>query len=253
MSRSTGGTGGDLAAATARSVGMVILDDPEGLASRISDILRNSADSIAGDRRRHGDMWWSQGMWPYTRVHTRAGLHDGAGRPGRTNTRIERGPLRTPMLGVSAYAVDGRRMTWRDPVDYLLDIAHLVEGGDGPPRAGDLHRVAVASTIVAHDPAHARDLPLVCTATAFEAVHVYNEGPIHVDRMESRILRVSDEIRTMIEALPRITRVTLFRNIRDWPEVTVGPFVDALSGNPTEHDLELVGWRSGFTPRKAVA
>lgn len=144
-------------AATGRSVGMVVLDHPEGLASRISDILRRSADSIAGTRRRHGDLWWSQGMWPFTQVHTRAGPYDGAGRPGRTNTRIERGPFRTPMLGISAYAVDGRRMTRRDPVDYLLDVARLVEGGDGLPTAEDLHRVAVASTIVAHDPQHTLD------------------------------------------------------------------------------------------------
>lgn len=253
MSRSTDGTEGDLAAAAARSVGMVVLDDPEGLAPRISDILRNSADSIAGARRRHGDLWWSQGMWPFTQVHTRAGPYDGAGRPGSTNTTVERGPLRTPVLGISAYAVDGMRMAWRDPVSYLLDVARLVEGGDGRPTARDLRRVAIASTIIAHEPAHARDLPVVFTATAFEPVHVYDEALRHADRMESRILRVSDEIWTMMEALPRITRVTLFRGRRNVPEIGIGPFADALSGNPTERDHELVGWRGGFTRRKAVA
>ena len=98
-----------------------------------------------------------------------------------------------------------------------------------------------------------RDLPVVFTATAFEPVHVYDEAPRYADRMESRILRVSDEIWTMMKALPRITRVTLFRSRRNMLEVGIGPFADALSGNPTERDLELVGWRSGFKPRKAVA
>lgn len=237
-----------LRAGREESLGMVILDDPEGLAPRASDILRAAARRIAGPASRRRGLRRSRGFWPSTTVATRAGATDGAGRPGRTETTIRRGILARPALNVTTLTVNATRLMWWDPADYLLAVARLVEGGDGAPDASDLRRVAVASALCDRDPAHALDMVVLHTATAFEPVFLYDEGPRHPSRLESRILRVGDGLAAMIEALPRITRVTTFRTRGGVPGIALAPFADKASDRISDEDLELVG-----RPRHAVA
>lgn len=226
-----------------RPVGLVVLDDPEGLAPRIADILRSAARRIGGRPRRGRSLQDRPGAWPQTTVATRQGATDGAGRPGRTRTTIRHGLFAAPQLHVSTQVVSAARLMWWDPADYLLALARLAEGGDGTPCPRDLRRVAVASALCDRDPAHARDMVMLHTATAFEPAFLYDEGPRYANRLESRILRAGEGLSDMIEALPRVTRVTTSRSHRRVPSIAIAPFADRADDPISEADLELVGCR----------
>ena len=229
--------------ADGRPVGLAVLDDPEGLAPRTADILRSTARRNASRVPRSRGLQRPRGFWPLATVATRAGATDGAGRPGRTVTTIDRGVLATLALRVSTHTVNATRLMWWDPADYLLALARLAEGGDGAPSARDLRRIAVASALCDRHPAHARDLVVLHTATAFEPVFLYDEGPRHATRLESRILRAGEGLSDMIEALPRVTRVTIHRSRSGIPVMAVSPFADKADGALTNADLELIGQR----------
>lgn len=223
-------------------IGLVLIDDPEGLAPAVAQILRKTARTIEGARPRGEHLERAQGSWPLTKATTAVGLPDLAGRPGRTITTIARGAFSRPALHITTQAVEGRRLTRMVPASYLLAVASIVEGGDGVPDARDLRRVAVASAMCDRHPGHERDLVVLHTGTAFEPVHLYDEGPRYTSRLESRILRAGEGLAPMMEALPRITRIAICRNAKGIPIVAIAPYTDKAIDAITEDDLELVGW-----------
>ena len=222
---------------------MVILDDPEGLAPRVTDLLRSAAQRIGRRPLRSRGLQRPCGVWPMATVATKPGVTDGAGRPGRTETTVTDGVLARPSLRVSTLTVIPVRLMWWDPADYLLALARLAEGGDGPPSRRDLRRVAFASALCDRHPAHERDLVVLHTATAFEPPFLYDEGPRHTTLLESRILRAGDRLSDMIEALPRVTKVTIDRCRRGIPRIAISPFADKADEPLTDADLDLVGRR----------
>jgi hypothetical protein len=226
-----------------RPIGKVVLDDPEGLAQQISEMLRSTAMRIEGTTRQGDQLSTSQGGWPNAKVTTKVGLPDLAGRPGRTATTISRGTFSRPILHISTQAVEGMRLTRMEPTYYLLTVARILDGGDGSPDARELRRIAVASALCDHHPAHERDLVVLHTATAFEPVYLYDEGPRYTTRLESRILRAGDGLSPMMERLPRITRAAIYRNPKGVASVAITPFADKAFDAITHEDLDLVGWR----------
>lgn len=225
-------------------VGMVILDDPKGLAPRVAHLLRSAAQRIGCKPLRSRGLQRPRGVWPLTTFTTKPAVADGAGRPGRTHSTITHGILAKPALRISTHTVVPVRMMWWDPADYLLALARLAEGGDGPPSRRDLRRVAVASMLCGSHPAHTRDMIMLNSATAFEPAFLYDEGPRYTTILESRILRAGEGISEMIEALPRITKVAIVSCRQGVPGMNVSPFADKADGPITEDDLELVGRRS---------
>ena len=222
---------------------MVILDDPEGLTPRVTDLLRSAAQRIGRRSLRSRGLQRPCGVWPMATVATKPGVTDGAGRPGRTETTVTDGVLARPSLRVSTLTVIPVRLMWWDPADYLLALARLAEGGDGPPSRRDLRRVAVASALCGRHPAHECDLVVLHTATTFEPPFLYDEGPRHTTLLESRILRAGDGLSDMIEALPRVTKVTIDRCRRGIPRIAISPFADQADGPLNDTDLDLVGRR----------
>lgn len=222
-------------------VGMVILDDPEGLAPRVAHLLRSAAQRIGCKPFRSRGLQRPGGVWPLTTFTTKPAVADGAGRPGRTHSTVTHGILAKPALRISTHTVVPVRMMWWDPADYLLALARLAEGGDGPPSRRDLRRVAVASTLCDRHPAHARDMVVLHTATAFEPAFLYDEGPRYTTILESRILRAADGLSEMVERLPRITKVTIVRCENGIPGLNISPFTGKAYGSITDADLELVG------------
>lgn len=233
---------GSRSTTAAPSVGMVILDDAEGLASCVVDILRSSARRATNTSPRNRGLQRPQGLWPHAQITTTPGATDGAGRPGRTKTTITHGILARPVLQVSTHTVDVTRMMWWDAADYLLTIANLAEGGDGEPSPEDLRSIAVASALCDRHAAHERDLVVLNSATAFEGVFLYDEGPRYTTRLESRILKAGEGLSEMIEALPRVTRVTIYRNRSGVPTIALAPFADKALEPMTDEELRLVGW-----------
>lgn len=232
-------------------IGMVILDDPEGLAPRVADLLRSAAKRIGCRPLRSRGLQRPCGVWPMATIATRPGVTDGAGRPGHTETTVTDGILARPALRVSTLTVIPVRLMWWDPADYLLALAHLAEGGDGTPSRRDLRRVAVASALCDRHTAHERDLVVLHTATTFEPPFLYDEGPRHTSLLESRILRAGDGLSDMIEILPRVTKVTIDRCRRGIPRITISPFADKANGPLTDADLALVG-RGGVAATEAA-
>jgi len=228
--------------AAAGPIGLVLLDDPEGLAPAVSAILRSTARRIEGARPHGDELRRTQGAWPSSRVATVVGLPDLAGRPGRTRTTITRGPFGRHVLIVTTQMVEGRRLTRMAPASLLLSIARIVEGGDGAPDARDLRRVAVASALCDGHPSHERDLVVLHTGTAFEPVHLYDEGARYTSRLESRILRAGEGLAEMMEKLPRVTRATIHRSTRGVPIIAIAPLADKATDRITAEDLELAGW-----------
>ncbi len=222
-------------------VGMVVLDDAESLAPRVADILRSAAQRIGNTPPRKRGLLKPRGIWPLTTVATTPGFTDGAGRPGRTKTTIASGILARPALRISTHTIVPVRLMWWDPAEYLMALARLAEGGDGEPTRRDLRRVAVASTLCDCHPAHARDMVVLHTATAFEPAFLYDEGPRYTTILESRILRAADGLSEMVERLPRITKVTIVRCENGIPGLNISPFTGKSYGSITDADLELVG------------
>ena len=223
-------------------VGTTILDDQDGLAPRLAAILRNVSGQVAGAGQSTNDLRRSDGAWPSTVVETVAGTYDGAGRPGRTETTVTRGVFRTRALRISTQTTDGVRLMRSDPATYLLAVARLLEGGDGPPDPRDLRRLAVASALCDQDPLHVGDLVVLPSATAFEPAFLYDEGFRGAGRTDSRILPIADHLADMLRRLPRLTRVTVVRNAKGVPVVGVAPYADKALGDLSHEDLELVGW-----------
>lgn len=224
-------------------IGRVILDDPEGLAPQISEMLRSTATRIE-DAKVQGDrVNRSQGAWPTAKVTTRVGLPDLAGRPGRTVTTITRGLFARPALRISTQAVEGSRLTRLAPASYLLTVARILAGVDGAPETRELRSIAVASALCDQHPAHERDLVVLHTGTAFEPVYLYDEGPRYTTRLESRILRAGDGLSSMMERLPRITNAAIHRDPKGVVSVAIAPFADKALDAITQKDLDLVGWR----------
>ena len=229
-------------------VGLAVVDDPEGLAPRLADALRTAARQIGRPPHRSRGLTRPRGAWPLHTVSTKPGVTDGAGRPGRTETTIAHGILARPVLRVSAQTVNATRLTWWDPADYLLVLARLAEGGDGEPSPVDVRRIEVASALCDRHPAHARDLVVLHTATAFEPAFLYDEGPRHTTLLESRMLRAGDGLSEIIEGLPRVTLVTIHRSRGGLPGIAVSPFAGKADGPLTATDLELVGRRPPAAP-----
>jgi hypothetical protein len=224
------------------TVGLVILDDAHGLGPRTATVLRAAARRIDGVRGRDDVTRRSHRSWPFVSVTTTAAVLDGAGRPGAMQTVVTTGPFMRPVLRISTRATDGARLMEMDPAVHLLRVARLVEGGDGAPDARDLRRVAVASALCDRDPAHAGDLVVAHSATAFEPAFFYDEGFRGAGRMDPRVLPVMDRLSAMIGSLPRITRTTIVRNPRGVPVVGVAPFADKEAGDLSAEDLDLVRW-----------
>lgn len=224
-----------------KPVGLTVLNDPEGLAPQVAATLRSAARRIGDHPHRRRGLTRPRGIWPSVTVSTRPGVTDGAGRPGRTETTISHGILARPVLRVSTHTVNATRLMWWDPAEYLHALARLAEGGDGTPSKRDIRRIKVASAVCDQHPAHARDLVVLHTATAFEPVFLYDEGPRHTTLLESRILRAGEGLSQMVEALPRVTLVTIHRGDGGIPGIIVLPFADKAIWPLTEADLELVG------------
>ena len=223
-----------------KDVGLVILDDLDGLAPRVSRILRSAAERIDGAEGYGHGCWQSHRSWPFVLVRCEVGLPDGALRPGNTTITIAKGPLMTPVLRIVIQMVNGCRMLVTDRRDHLLRLAALVEGGQGSPDDRQLRAVAVASRICDDDPEHADDMVVLHTATAFEEAFLYDEGRRGEGRMDPRVLTPRPHLRPMMRALPAITMATLVRDARGLPVLGIRPFADKSFDPVSDADLELV-------------
>lgn len=221
-------------------VGLVILDDLDGLAPRVARILKGAAKRIDGVEGYGHACWQSHRSWPFLLVRCEVGLPDGALRPGSTTITIARGPLMTPVLRIVIQMINGCRMLVTDRRDHLLRLAALVEGGRGAPDDRQLRAVAVASRICDDDPGHADDMVVLHTATAFEDAFLYDEGRRGEGRMDPRVLTPRPHLRPMMQALPTITMATLVRDPRGLPVLGIRPFADKSFEPVSDADLELV-------------
>jgi hypothetical protein len=227
-----------------QDVGLVILDDLDGLAPQVSGILRDAARRISGIRPHGRGPWQSHRSWPSVLVKCEVGLPDGALRPGRTSITIAKGPLMTPVLRISIQMVNGCRVLVTNRSEHLLRLAELVEGGAGVPDDRQLRAVAVASRICDDDPEHSEDMVVLHTATAFEEAYLYDEGRRGKGRTDPRVLTPRPHLRPMMQALPPITMTTLVRDVRGLPVLGIAPFADKARDAIDDADLELVRVRS---------
>lgn len=210
---------------TLKPVGLVMLDDTHSLGPQLSPLLQDLAPRLRGIGRWGETSKRTHGAWPFVTMKIEAREWDETNQIPQTNATIRSGVLRKPMLRISAQVIDSARLMNLDPAAYFLNLAALVAGGEGKPSAQVLERVSIVSSLCAKEFADTDDLMALHTGTAFEPAFLYDASPYR-QRLEERVLPTPSHLISMVQGLPKITRVTIVRDRKGVPVIGIAPYVD---------------------------